>query len=263
MDFSKTWYGAGLSDIGLVRPSNQDALAVLNRRGLWVVADGMGGHAGGDVASRIAVETTVRFIAGDAQDRLALGKDDPARIEAALREAIAFSNEAIRSEARRKPRLAGMGTTIVIVLIPPGPALLAAVAHVGDSRAYLWRRQSLRPLTRDHSAVEEYVRQGLITRDQAAMHPHRHVLSRALGIETQIEPDVSLYPLEADDFLLLCTDGLSKMLDDRQIAATILRAGPSPEAMCRALVEEANARGGEDNTTVIVVGQSQRCGAPA
>lgn len=256
------WQGAGLSDVGLVRLSNQDAFAVLNPGGLWVIADGMGGHAGGDVASRIAAETSVRFLESDIRERAATAGPSPAQIEASLREAVRRSNRAIRLEAGRKPGLAGMGTTIVILLIVSGATPCAAIAHVGDSRAYLLRGKSLSPLTRDHSAVEEYVRQGLITREQAVLHPHRHILSRALGIEATVEPDVSFHPLEPDDFLLLCTDGLSKMLDDRQIAATILRAGPSPEAMCGALVEEANAGGGEDNTTVIVVGRSQRRGSP-
>jgi protein phosphatase len=247
------YHGAGLSDIGLVRPSNQDAFAVLNRQGLWVVADGMGGHAGGDVASRIAVEATVRFFADEAQDRLATGKRGPAGIEATLREAIAASHHAILSEAGRNFHLTGMGTTIVILLMLPDPAPCAAVAHVGDSRAYLLRKERLRPLSRDHSAVEEYVQQGLITPAQALMHPDRHVLSRALGIETLAEPDVSLYPLEPDDLLLLCTDGLTKMLDDSQIAQVLRESESEPEARCRRLIEAANAGGGLDNTTVVVV----------
>lgn len=257
MDSCTTWRGAGLSDIGLVRPTNQDAFAVLNQSGLWVVADGMGGHAGGDVASRIAVEATVRFIANDAQGRVAIGKHGPGGIEAFLREAIASSHRAILSEAGRKFHLAGMGTTIVILLMPTGPAPCAAVAHVGDSRAYLLRKKCLHPLTRDHSAVEEYVQQGLITPAQALVHPDRHILSRALGIESRVEPDVSLYPLEPDDLLLLCTDGLTKMLDDLQIAQVLLEGESGPEARCRRLIEAANATGGLDNTTVVVV-EAQR-----
>ena len=253
-----TWHGMGLSDIGLVRQSNQDAFAVHNHLGLWVIADGMGGHAGGDVASRIAVETITNFFEVLARDRWsASDEQDPAPIEALLHEAIISSNQAIRLAAGRDRKLAGMGTTVVILLIAQGPSPCATIAHVGDSRAYLWRDKSLSQLTRDHSAVEEYVRHGLITREQAVAHPHRHILSRALGIDARVLPDISMHRLAPDDLVLLCTDGLTKMLDDSQIAHLLLQAGSASEAICRRLLEEANARGGMDNTTVVVIKPGQ------
>jgi protein phosphatase len=244
------WRGVGLTDIGRVRPTNQDAFAALNPLSLWVVADGMGGHAGGAVASRIAVETTREYIQANS-DSLRRDRTDHSRM--LLQRAIAVSNNAILQEALTDPMLSGMGTTILILHITAGRDAVATVAHVGDSRAYLLRGTTCTPLTRDHSAVEEYVRQGWITPDQALTHPHRHLLSRALGTEAHVEPDIATHPLEPDDLLLLCTDGLTKMLDDRQIADTILGASSSPDAICRGLVEEANSRGGLDNTTVVIV----------
>jgi protein phosphatase len=257
------WQGTGLTDIGLVRASNQDAFAVRNDLGLWVIADGMGGHAGGDVASQLAVKTTTLYWEErTAQDRpTALGGNSQAQVETRLRASVMASHQAIRLEAMRHPWLADMGTTIVTLLITDEPRPCAAIAHVGDSRAYLLRAKALTQLTQDHSVVEERFRKGLITREQALSHPHRHVLSQALGIDAQVQPDITMYPLEQDDWLLLCTDGLTRTLDDPLIAHALLHAGHSADTICRHLIEEANARGGSDNTTVIVVAATRLPGS--
>lgn len=248
------WRGAGLTDRGHLRTSNQDAFAVLNDRGLWVVADGMGGGPGGDIASRIAVDS---FVAGTEADPGATGGQT---IAGTLTRALQAVNEAIRAEAARRRELTGMGTTLVAVHIASAPAPaapLATVAHVGDSRAYLIRGDRITALTRDHSWVEEQVRRGVITAAHAAGHPMRHVLSRALGAQATVEPDVSSQALLAGDRLLLCTDGLTKMLTDDEILEVVLRNPRADPALCEALVDAANRRGGEDNVTVVVIGEER------
>lgn len=250
-DQSLAWRGVGLTDVGQVRPSNQDAFAVLNDVGLWIVADGMGGHAGGDVASRLAV-TSITEQARKHTDMDSLAQARQARTETLMRHLIETAHKTIRKRAFEEPRLSGMGTTIVVLGIQPGTTPQLTLAHVGDSRAYLLRGHTLSQLTQDHSLVEEHVRNGLLSPQEAAAHPLRHVLTRALGIGETVEPDISTHRLQPDDLILLCTDGLTKMLDDGQIADTLLHAGRSPEAACLALVEKANRRGGKDNVTVVI-----------
>lgn len=250
-----TWYGVGLTDIGRARASNQDALVLMNHLGVWGVADGMGGLPGGDVASQLAIEAVTDFFRRRLLDPSTSESDpDRAQSEALLQEAITVSNHAIRKEALRNSKLFGMGTTIVLLRLCCGPSeTFATVAHVGDSRAYLLRGQKLTRLTRDHSAVEEYIRRGVITPEQAIDHPHKHILSRALGVNDHAEPDVATHPLEPHDLLLLCTDGLNKMIKDNDLKEVLLKSGSRPETICRRLVDEANERGGDDNVTVVVI----------
>jgi len=250
-----TWQGAGLTDAGQVRPSNQDAYVVANDLQLWIVADGMGGHPGGDVASRSAVDALAASIRAEARLQKKPGPDvlDPLQCEAELRSAMADSNQALRDLALQSPDLAGMGTTVVALRIACGPVAYATVAHVGDSRAYLLRGRTLTPVTKDHSLVEDYVRVGLLSPEEALIHPLRHVLTRAVGTDPQVEADICTFELEPSDRFLLCSDGLTKMLDDAQIVEILLRADRSQELACRALIQAANDRGGVDNTTVVVV----------
>lgn len=240
------WTGAALTHVGLVREANEDALLVLNDLGLWIVADGMGGHPGGDVASRLAVGATADYMR-----REAAGCRDGT--EDLLLRAIRHANERVRAEVDVRPELDSMGTTLVALLIGVNPEPRATLAHVGDSRAYLFRDGGLRALTVDHSYVEEKIREGLLTREEARRHPYRHMLSRAVGIEPEVEPEVTSFVLRPGDLILLCTDGLTKMIEDEEIAP-LLAGAASHEEACRALVEEANRRGGADNTTVVVVG---------
>jgi protein phosphatase len=242
----------------LVRSSNQDAFAVLDHLGLWIVADGMGGHAGGDVASRLAVDAVAAEwpLSGGAphgHDAGDAGQLDPADPALPMRRTIAAANHTILREASRRPELTGMGTTLVALRIIPDPPARAIVAHVGDSRAYAVRGRAITRLTRDHSWVEEQVRAGLLSPAEALSHPWRHVLSRALGTEEQVEPDITVYQLEPEDRVILCTDGLTKMLDDDQILEQVLAGGGSGQEACQILVHEANRRGGYDNVTVVIV----------
>jgi serine/threonine protein phosphatase PrpC len=249
---SLSWHGTGFTDTGLARQTNQDAFAVDNDLGLWLVADGMGGHAGGGIASRIAVDSLIGTIRAVASAGGALSIQPSQAVEL-LTEAIAIAHEAIHQAALQKQELEGMGTTIVACLLCPGAPSQAVVAHVGDSRAYLLRNRLLHSLTNDHSYVQKLVAQGDLTEDEASRHPQRNILLRALGIPGQSIPDTKIQPLEPDDELLLCTDGLTKMLGEEEILSLLSDTQVSPTDMSRRLVERANENGGKDNTTVVLI----------
>ena len=247
------WTGTGLSHTGRVRSSNQDAFAVDNHLGLWVVADGMGGHAGGNIASDIAVSITTKEV------RSALAGIFTHKYRAVsqradiLREAVAAAGAEIEKKASRELQLSGMGTTVVAALWCPYPSTSVIIGHLGDSRAYLIRRQTIAALTTDHSLVAGLLRAGKLTDVEARNHPQRHVLSNALGLTKHSAPDITIHPLEPSDQLLLCTDGLTKMLSEAEILAAILTPGLSDAERCGALINHANGRGGEDNTTVLLI----------
>jgi len=219
---------------GLVRQTNEDSFLV--RKGLYVVCDGMGGARGGEVASQMACGRLVALAPRSA------GKDE-------LRDAIADANGAIAARSVAEPHLLGMGTTLTSALIADGTVILG---HVGDSRAYLLHEGTLRQLTDDHSWVGEMVRRGELTAAQAAVHPHRSVITRALGTDGEAPPDLLEVGLEPGDRLLLCTDGLSGMVSDGKIEE-VLRQPDDPQAAADALVQAALEGGGEDNITVVVV----------
>jgi len=231
------------SDIGRQRSSNQDCCGMGVAPGdgarIWVVADGMGGHAGGETASRLAVEAALAsFAAGSGA------------LEERLRQAIGAANRAVIEAASRDRELTGMGTTAV-ALAASGDDAQLYVANVGDSRAYRVRRGRIEQLTRDHSVVAEMVRRGMITEDEATLHPRRHEVLRSLGFEPELDVDVDAVEFAAGDTFLLCSDGLTGVVDDAEIAALCAKRRPSEAA--RALVDAANARGGPDNITVQVI----------
>ena len=223
------------SDTGRQRRGNEDSLYA--RAPLFAVADGMGGAQAGEVASRMAVETLGRGLpdgGGPPQDLLA------ARIEEA--------NESIHQRSRADANQAGMGTTVTAVYVGPDEA---AIAHVGDSRAYLLRDGELRRLTEDHSLVEELLRQGKLTAEEASEHPQKSIITRALGPEPVVEVDRQTLPLRHGDVFLLCSDGLTSMVDEAQIAR-MLASGRSLTEAGQALVSAANDAGGRDNITVVL-----------
>ena len=232
---------------------NQDAFGLYNHFQFWVVADGMGGHAGGEVASRIAVETTSAFIEKHLTTQL--NKSIPLdHYGSILCEALKSGNQAIRVHARQHPEYTGMGTTALILHISDDANNRGTIVHAGDSRAYLIQDQSCRLLTRDHSMVEDEIELGIITPEQALTHPLRHMLTQALGIEHDISPSVTIVDLNPRDRLLLCTDGLTKMMTDKEITDTIANKTLSLEETCDALIKEANQLGGKDNVTVVMIG---------
>jgi serine/threonine protein phosphatase PrpC len=222
------------TDTGRQRSANEDSLFV--RPPVYVVADGMGGAQAGEVASKTAAETF----------DVAL---PPAPPEQVLRETIEAANRKVHERAQADPSLAGMGTTMTAAIVDPA-AEEVAIGHVGDSRAYRLRRGKLERLTRDHSLVEEMRRKGQITEAQAEDHPQRSIITRALGPEPEVEVDVQTVPAQAGDVFLLCSDGLTTMLDDEHIARLLTRA-TSMQSAARALVDEANRAGGRDNITVL------------
>jgi protein phosphatase len=240
---------AGRTDVGAVRQTNQDAFGECAQGELraFVVADGMGGHAGGETASQMAVETVQAVFAeahGGVGDR--------------LRTALETANERVYEEQLRNPRVAGMGTTGVAIGFSPEGAF---VANVGDSRAYRMRSGSLEQLTRDHSVVAELERRGYITAEQAAVHPRRNEVLRSLGTEARVEVDVDPVEVAPEDVFLLCSDGLSGVVSDAEIAALLVRQ-PADDA-ARALVEAALLAGGPDNVTVQIVRAPAHAFAPA
>lgn len=222
------------TDVGLMRTANQDAYGI--REPLFVVADGMGGHRGGEVASRIAVE---RILAASSWN-------DPL---AGLRDGFSAANQAIREHAELNEECRGMGTTVVALVLAGHQALLA---HIGDSRIYRFRRGILSLLTRDHSLVEELVRQGSISADEARNHPQRSVLTRALGTTETPKVEYAEFDPEPGDLYLLCTDGLTAEVAEPEIAAALQKAD-DPQTAAELLVEAALSHGGSDNITVLVV----------
>lgn len=230
---------AGAStDVGLVRQRNEDAYVA--DYPLFAVADGLGGHLGGEVASRVAVDTLTEAAKGDGPDE---------GIPDRLRSAIQRANAEVSERASKDQRLTGMGTTITAVIAGHDRVFLG---HVGDSRAYLLRDGELRALTEDHSLVQRMVREGRLTPEQAEIHPQRSVLTRALGIDDDLEVDQATVEVTAGDRLLLCSDGLTSMVAD-ELIRKILAGHDDPQAASQALVEAANGAGGQDNITTVVL----------
>ncbi|MHB1519200.1 MAG: Stp1/IreP family PP2C-type Ser/Thr phosphatase [Acidimicrobiales bacterium] len=226
------------SDIGLVRSSNQDL--VVETATLFAVADGMGGHAGGEVAARLAATSlTTAF------NRHPTG--------AGLTEAVAEANQAVWEHSLEDPDLRGMGTTLTaIALVNEDGRDLLALVNVGDSRAYRFHDGGLVQLTTDHSLAEEMVRTGELSAAEAAVHPHRHILTRALGVSAEVMSDLWWIRPERGDRFLLCSDGLTNELDDAQVAE-VLSSVADPARAAELLVQAARTHGGSDNITVVVV----------
>lgn len=245
------WIGVGRTETGHVRASNQDALALLNDYGVWVVADGMGGHPAGDVAAQTAVSVATERV----RARTSLLHDHPNGAAEFMIDVVTSANRRIHDLMLEQSSLRGMGTTFVALAITPTPIPVAHIAHLGDSRAYLYRTGQLTQLTRDHTLVQQLVQRGLIDEATALVHPERHVLTKGLGMGADMEPELTSIPVTPHDLLVLCSDGLTKMLEDAAIASVLSRASGDPHRACHNLIEEALKRGGEDNVTVIVVGQ--------
>ena len=243
----------GLTDAGRKRKGNEDSLGFQPGIGLAVVADGMGGHQSGEVASQLAVETFQDFIARAHRDReltWPFGLDPHRTFEAnCLHTAIRLANRSVYRQAASREELSGMGTTIVAILAREGRLTFAGV---GDSRAYLFRDDGLRQLTRDDSWIEAAIAQRLIDAAEREVHPFRHVLTKAVGLQDDVEFDVREEPLRQGDQILLCSDGLTTALSDQKIQDLLREHKADLEAACRALVAAANEAGGPDNVTVVL-----------
>mgnify|MGYP002336156699 CR=1 FL=1 len=235
----------GLTDPGRIRDGNEDCIATRPDIGLAILADGMGGHLAGEVASRMAVEIVTRHFAETLNAGSWTG-DDAA---GAITDAIHAANLAIYEAARARPECAGMGSTIVV-------ALFAAdrmwVGHVGDSRLYRLRAGTLTQLTQDHSVIQELVNRGLFTLEEARQTVAKNLVTRALGVEAGIAPDISAQTTQPGDVYLLCSDGLNEVLTDAEIAAALAQPATELTVTAQRLVDLANERGGPDNISVIL-----------
>ena len=231
---------AGKTDVGSVRPENQDDYRAgeLNSDAAWgLVCDGMGGVAGGSIASSVAVETYIRTLSDS---------DHP---DQAVRAAVMAANSAIRQRAAGHPELRSMGTTLVSALVKGDRVL---ISNVGDSRAYLAGAQGLRQISRDHSLVEDMVEKGDLTPGQARSHPRRNLITRALGPDPAVEADNFAIQWKTGDFLLLCSDGLVNTVTDQEIMFEILHNG-QPEDCLQRLMAISKQRGAPDNVTAILL----------
>ncbi|MEQ1919309.1 MAG: Stp1/IreP family PP2C-type Ser/Thr phosphatase [Elusimicrobiota bacterium] len=243
---------AGTSDPGCVRKNNEDNFAVEPDLGLLVVADGMGGHNSGEVASDIACKTVVEYarkmIGGEKTLVPEGGTPGLTPRGRQLEFFVKTANAMIYEKGRAFPKDAGMGTTVVAAIVD---AKSLTVAHVGDSRLYLWRRGELTQLTEDHSLVGEQVKRGQITADEAARSPQQNILTRALGADKDVQVDVADHPLLPGDLVLLATDGLSKMVIDADVAAVIAES-QDPQKIVEVLIAKSRAAGGVDNIAIVV-----------
>lgn len=235
--------GWGKSDVGMRRQQNEDSFLVDQGRRLFFVADGMGGHAGGELASRLAVELVSKEISG------AHAPDDPAgRPLDSLVHAVEMACAVIFHVSREYPQLEGMGTTFTGVLIEDDRLHMA---HVGDSRAYLYRHGEVVQLSQDHSLVQELIRAGQMTPEEAKVSRYRHVITRSVGFEPEVEVDAMSIPLREGDLVMLCSDGLVNLVEDPAEIGSILGSTPFAQLPAR-LIDLANERGGDDNITVVL-----------
>lgn len=228
------------SDTGRKRNANEDSYAVDEKLALFVVADGLGGHVAGRRASQLGVSVVLETVSGD--------PEGPA--PDVLRHAFARANEAILDVAEADAELRGMGTTLAVLWLRGEEAVLA---HAGDSRLYLLRAGRLHPLTLDHSLVGERVARGEITDAQARVHPSRHVITRAIGVVPWVEPDVAGLRAKPGDVFVLCSDGISSQITDADIEHCLVGREERLASASEALIRLANAKGGDDNATVILV----------
>jgi serine/threonine protein phosphatase PrpC len=250
------YQAAAASHRGRVRTANEDSFGICANEGLFVVCDGMGGAAAGEVASRVAVDTMLRCLCTP-QKTTPTKETDPGPIEprpdtgvpAMLRNAVSDANHLVFSQAANDARLHGMGTTLVALLTQQNKAW---IAHVGDSRCYRYRAGVLEQLTRDHSLVDEQVKLGQLTREEADRSPLRNVITRAVGSQRSVTAEVNEVETAPGDLFLLCSDGLTRELPDARIES-ILNETDDLDRICQRLIDSANDAGGRDNVTCIVV----------
>ncbi|ADI28893.1 Stp1/IreP family PP2C-type Ser/Thr phosphatase [Methylotenera versatilis] len=242
-----------LTDVGLLRDHNEDAIASDDTMGFVVLADGMGGYKAGEVASEMAVLS----IAAELMEGLA--NQQPGKVDSALGkqaeaqlivDAVKSANEVIYSVSQSQPQCAGMGTTLVVGVFTNNKLL---VGHIGDSRMYRLRNQVLSQITEDHSLLQEQIKSGLITPEQAKYSANKNLVTRALGVDPEVELELNEYDVEVGDIYLVCSDGLSDLVDDEVIESALNKLMPDINVAAQALVQLANENGGKDNISVILI----------
>ena len=235
------------SDVGKVREMNQDYFYISKpeeKVQLFIVADGMGGYKGGEIASRLAVETSKSYILNNFDS---IESNDKEEILKLIKSAIEYANLVVYEKSKENKELENMGTTIDVCLVLGNKVY---IGHVGDSRVYRKRKDYFRKLTTDHSYVQKLVSDGTITKEEAYNHPKKNMLIKALGCSNFVEPDVMVKGFLKDDILLMCSDGLTNMLKDEEIVKTI---NENPIEACNNLVSKANENGGYDNITAVII----------
>ena len=239
----------GLSDVGLSRSHNEDCFHIDAERSVFLVADGMGGHGHGEVASRLAIEAIVGYVQEVLGGEPSSDNDRPPTAATVMSAAVRAAHRRVVSAVEDDQTLLGMGTTVVGLMIAES---VATVAHVGDSRAYLLRDGELSLVTDDHTWVNEQVKAGYLTSEQARTHPLKSVVTRAVGGDHEVEVEVIEGDVQKGDLFLLCSDGLTSMLGDDEIRDLLVDADDL-ETCCQRLVDDANDHGGVDNVTVILI----------
>ncbi len=234
------------SDLGKARDKNEDSYSIPNSDDelkIYLLADGMGGYKGGEIASKLAIESAKRYIESNFKDIL----HDRVNIEELIRSSMEYANMVVYEKSKENEELEGMGTTLEICLIYGNKMY---IGHIGDSRIYRIRKNIIRKITTDHSYVEKLVKEGTITREEAQNHPKKNMLMKALGCTPYVEPDVTTKGFLKDDILLMTSDGLTNMITDQEIYDIVTKNRENPT---KELIEKANDLGGYDNITVVIV----------
>lgn len=242
---------AGATDVGLVRDGNEDAFFVSEDLGICVVSDGMGGAPAGDIASRLAVESVALTLCSAGPREW--GQDATPSVASTLVEAIEAAHQTIRQHAEAHPEDGGLGATVTALVADPAAGRYA-VGHVGDSRAYILRRGVFTQLTRDDTLLQEHLDEGRIPQKAARRHPFGHILSQVLGMELGVVPQIVEGTLELGDHFFLCSDGVTAVLNDREIGEMLSRGKLWPtQTVVKAFIESVNERGGPDNATAVLM----------
>jgi serine/threonine protein phosphatase PrpC len=253
MNLASSLEVASISDPGMVRSHNEDSVSTDVRHGLVVLADGMGGYNAGEVASGMATTVIVTELQGlleRYQPHEVHAKSGDKYATLMLRDQVAKANTSIFQAAQSQPQYAGMGTTLVVALYYDNRMM---VAHIGDSRLYRLRGEQFSQVTRDHSLLQEQIDSGMISAEQAKYSQNKNLVTRALGIDASVEPEIHEYETQPGDIFLLCSDGLSDMVEDGDIGLTLQTLGANLNLAAQQLVQMANDNGGRDNISVILV----------
>jgi len=262
MSLAESLQTASLTDAGRVRDHNEDCIESRPEIGLFVLADGMGGYNAGEVASGMATSLIADGLneVWKSKDVDRMGRDEAkAYAEKLLREQIGRANNAIFTTSQNNPECAGMGTTLVVCHFYDN---FMAVAHIGDSRLYRLRGEVMEQVTRDHSLLQEQLDSGLITPEEAKLSQNKNLVTRALGIDPAVDPEIHVHETQQDDLYLLCSDGLSDMVEDEEIRLTLITLKSNPCLTVQQLVQAANDNGGRDNISAVLVRVAQPFGVP-
>jgi len=262
MNLSQSLQSASLTDPGRVRDHNEDCIESRPEIGLFVLADGMGGYNAGEVASGMATSLISDGLqeAWNPGDVQRLSREEAKALsEKLIREQIGRANNAIFTTSQNNPECAGMGTTLVVCLFYDN---FLTVAHIGDSRLYRLRGETMEQVTRDHSLLQEQLDSGLITPEEAKLSQNKNLVTRALGIDPTVDAEIHVYETQTDDSYVLCSDGLSDMVEDEEIRLTMITLKQNPNLTVQQLIQAANDNGGRDNISAMLIRVAEPYGVP-